>query len=179
MSVLSFQSTSVIRTLMRLRTIAPILALARQVVACGHHPPDAALMRTFSDRRDTFEQIVRMAAEDKHLVRVASDFTWLVNDVSWPRKNVGLTAERWQKYRDLFREAGVPDGYLRVGEGGIELLASTSGLVTGGSAKGYVYSTAPLEPLFPTLDGPPTLHSNQPGYRHLDGPWYLFYEWDD
>jgi hypothetical protein len=66
-----------------------------------------------------------------------------------------------------------------VGEDRIQLLASTKGLVTGGRAKGYVYSQKELEPLFPTLDGAPQTGSNEPGYRHVEGPWYLFYERDD
>lgn len=158
--------------------LAALLGLTIALIACGH-PTDGVLVKRLADKKQAFESIVRMAKEDKRLVRVAPDFTWLADNISWPRKDIGLTPDRWDRYRELFREAGVPEGYLRLGEDQIQLLASTKGLVTGGSAKGYVYSQTKLEPLFRTLDGPPLTGSNDPGYRHVEGPWYLFYEWDD
>jgi hypothetical protein len=88
---------------MRLVRPAALLGLTSALIACGH-PTAGALIKRLADNRQALESIVRMAKVDKHLVRVASDFTWLADDVSWPRKDIGLTPDRWERYRDLFRE---------------------------------------------------------------------------
>jgi hypothetical protein len=58
--------------------------------------------------------------------------------------------------------------------GEVVLCVSSSGIVSAGSAKGYLYALRPPAPLIADLD-----HDADPvgfSYRHLEGPWYLYFE---
>jgi hypothetical protein len=158
-------------------TLVAILAFA--VCSCGGHPSDAQLTDRFKDKKADFETLARMFEVDTHLSRVAPKFTWLVTDVSWPRANIGLPAERWTEYRRLFDETGTKEGLLRPENSKIVyFIASAGGMVTGGSEKGYAFSNQPLQPILWSLDGKPPLESGIPGYKVLDPQWYLYYRWD-
>jgi hypothetical protein len=69
-------------------------------------PWSARLANVYRD----LQQLVLMAQQDKHLTRIAPDFTWLDTDASRPRANVGLSTEHWNRGRDLFRCIGLPVG---------------------------------------------------------------------
>ena len=71
---------------------------------------DAALKRLFVAHRTDFDKLVAMATEDARLTRIAPDFTWLDDDVAWPRKNGGISKQRWDEYRRLFHRVGVSEG---------------------------------------------------------------------
>ena len=163
---------------------APFLARAGASSICCAHPSDASLIRRLAEHRPEFERLVAMSDADARVIRVAPSFTRLVDDWGWPRADslLGFSPERWREYRSLFRALHL-EGGLERGEGAhptIYLLASGRGMVTGGSRKGYVYSPTALAPVYASLDSiPPDLASNVTGYRHLSGPWYLFYSWDD
>ncbi len=58
--------------------------------------------------------------------------------------------------------------------GQVEMPVSSWGLVPSGSAKGYVYSRRPLSPVVKDLDDSAT--GDGYTYRHIEGPWYLYYE---
>ena len=155
------------------------IALASTNASCslfGSHPSDASMIRNFVQHRAIFDQLVSMSDGDKSLVRLAPTFTY-------PENPPGLSAERWQQYRKLFREIGSTNGICRYESdlpGAVLVLYSDKGLVTGGSSKGYVYSPMPLEPHYANLDDPPhDLASNVKAYRRIDERWYIFYEWDD
>jgi hypothetical protein len=134
----------------------------------------------FRSNRKDFEEIIIMSEQDKHLIRIAPDFTWLDDDLSWPRTNIGLSMDRWDTYRRLFRQTGTPVGLLRP-EGGNEtfLIAYAWGLVTGGVDKGYVFSSERVAPILTSLDGPPTgLKRREPAFKVLEGYWYIYYQVD-
>src|SRR5215475_5418079 len=80
-----------------------IVVVALLVAGCGAHRSDADLEERFKERRTEFDALLLMAQQDAHMARVARDFTWLTTDVSWPRENIGISAERWSEYRRLFR----------------------------------------------------------------------------
>lgn len=151
---------------------------------CCAHPTDDTLIRRFATHRNDFERLVRMSDADPDVIRIAPTFTRLKNDWGWPRADslLGFSPERWREYRQLFFALHLRKGLER-GDGphsAIYFLASARGMATGGSTKGYAYSLSPLVPTYPSLDSvPPDLPSNVTGYRHLSGPWYLFYSWDD
>ena len=156
-----------------------VVALAFASTGCslfGSHPSDAFMIDNFSKHRALFERLVAMSNIDKEIVRLTPDFTY-------PEKSPGLTADRWQEYRELFRLIGSRNGIARYEAelpGAVFVLYSDKGLVVGGSSKGYVYSVAPLEPLLETLDEPPAdLQSNVKAYRSIEDGWYIFYSWDD
>ena len=93
----------------RLKTVVAVLGLSAVAIIAvfaargGSVPSDQALRARFLANRVDFERLVAMSDEDSHLTRIAPDFTWLDDDVSWPRRNVGISEQRWNDYRELFR----------------------------------------------------------------------------
>lgn len=144
------------------------------------HPSDAQLKWKFSQRRGDFEKLVKMADEDKHVTRIAADFTWLDTDASWPRKDVGFSAERWNAYRSLFRKLGITHGLSRREDFPLSVffLVSGSGIVPSGSDKGFVYSAQPLSPVRDSLDHfrPKESVKDNFTFERISPNWYLFLE---
>jgi hypothetical protein len=137
--------------------VASLLAVGAATAYAGHdawtgspHPSDARLIGTFNEHEAQFEQaIVAFKADGS----VDADLL----------HSIGVEAE------GVYREDGV-----------IYLDASVYGLVTGGSSKGYAYSQNPLSTVpAGDLEGADTGQSEEgTAYKHITGPWYLFYEWD-
>jgi hypothetical protein len=162
-------------------SVVAILALA---AASRPFPSDEALRARLLAHRVDFERLVAMANEDNRLSRIAPDFTWLNDDVAWPRKDVGISEERWNDYRQLFRRVGAPEGILKgVNPTRIIFPIVSRGLVPTGFAKGLVYSQAPLTPVLKSLDkrppdelwdGPDRSHVL--AYKPIDDHWYIYYE---
>ena len=142
-------------------------------------PADETLDTNFRARRQTFESLLEMSRTDRSVIRIASDFTWLDTDSSWPRapEKLGFSKERWDQYRGLFREAGVPEGILQDTEGGITyFICWTQGLMTNGSLKGYAYSENKLTPVVTSLDNSASWPKGKRViFKKLDGNWYLFW----
>ena len=157
-------------------------------LAAGNSRPtsDEALQARFLAHRADFERLVAMANEDNHLTRIAPDFTRLDDDASWPRKNVGISEQRWNDYRQLFQKVGAKTGISRSEDSpGIFISIFTQGLVPSGSEKGFVYSQTPLSPVRKSLDNRPPQalwdgpdHNHILVYRPIGDHWYIFYqEW--
>jgi hypothetical protein len=147
-------------------------------------PSDEAVRARFFAHRSDFEALVTMAKEDSHLTRIARDFTWLDDDVAWPRENVGITEQRWNDYRHLFQAVGAPVGIVKgTDPTRIIIPIATFGLAPTGFEKGLVYSEAPLSPVLNSLDkSPPNEYwdgkyrSHVRVYKPIDNHWYIFYE---
>jgi len=146
-------------------------------------PPDSVLEENFQRHEADFNRLLKMAENDSNVMRIAPDFTWLVDDASWPRpkERLGFTEQRWSEYRQLFARLKLEKGLLRYQDVGITYFFSSSkGLVTGGSGKGYAYSTKELSPLSNSLDSVPAklvLDSpNHTVYKKIQANWYLFYD---
>jgi hypothetical protein len=145
---------------------------------------DEALRARFLAHRVDFEKLVVMANEDSHLTRIASDFTWLDDEVAWPRKNVGISEKRWNNYKQMFREVGDSEGIAK-GNNPARIMFPifTVGSVPSGAEKGLVYSQAPLSPVLKSLDSkPPEKYWDGPDrshvlvYRLISDHWYIYYE---
>jgi hypothetical protein len=147
-------------------------------------PSDEAVRARFLGHQADFEKLVTMANEDSHLTRIANDFTWLDDDVAWPREKVGITEQRWNDYRRLFQAVGAPVGIVKgTDPTRIIIPIATFGLVSTGFEKGLVYSEAPLSPVLKSLeqrppdrfwDGPDRSHVLV--YKPIENHWYIFYE---
>jgi hypothetical protein len=113
-----------------------------------HHPSDDKLLGSFAQREGQFEQVVN---DVRHRVRVPD------------ARLASLGIE--------------PDGVERDSGGLVLLTVSTWGIVPSGSSKGYAYSKHPLRPV---TDGRLQDYRgdmpNEIVYRHIQGPWYLFFE---
>lgn len=139
-------------------------------------PSEKALSRKFHSHRSSVEKILAMASEDDHVTRIAPEFTWLEDDVSWPRSGskLGFSEEKWEEYRRLFKEAAVPDGIVRR-DSAVYFLVETCGIVGSGRTNGYVYSETLPSPILESLR---ELREEGTGYVPLEGNWYLFAERD-
>jgi len=150
----------------------------------GPSVSDNALENRFTTHRTDFEKLVSMSSEDKHLTRIAVDFTWLEDNVAWPRKDVGISQDRWNDYRQLFQKVGVSNGIIRHNNPTRVIFPIVSeGLVPAGAAKGLVYSEAPLTPVLKSLDKAPQRelwdgpdHSHLLVYKPVEDHWYIYYE---
>ena len=140
------------------------------------HPSDKALGETFFAHEADFNKLVEMCNVDSHVLRIAPDFTWLDNNAAWPRpeSELGFSRQRWDEYRSLFLKLGLTAGVLNYQPDSVMFLASTRGLVTGGSSKGYAYSLKEPEVIVDSLDNA-TFSKSRIAYKRLKGNWYLFY----
>ncbi len=172
----------------RLKILAVGLALVAAALAFAatnsRSTSDDALRDRFFAHRADFERLVAMANEDNHLIRIAPDFTWLDDDSSWPRKDVGISEERWNDYRQMFRRVGASEGIIKGANPPRIMFSITSGgLVPTGFDKGLVYSQMPLSPVLKSLDkrfpnklrdGPDRSHILV--YKPIGDHWYIYYE---
>lgn len=148
-----------------------LIALSSAVLAEDCSSPEAALRREFELRRPVLEQLRHMSDEDRKVIRIAPTFTRLENDWSWPRpaEKLGFSQERWDKYRQLFREAGITTGIDRDASY-IVFTTKACGLGISGKSFGYAYTKDPKS-IAPSLDAPVAKGVNLVPIR--DG-WYLF-----
>jgi len=148
------------------------------------HPSDGQMISNFFTHETEFDTLVKMVSEDQQVSRIAYDFTWLKDNLSWPRpeSELGFTKERWDQYRLLFRKLGLAAGILKNSNGSIFFLASTKGLSISGSMKGYVHSDENLEPQVSSLDNisgkikEREIPADTPIYRKIKDNWYVYYQ---
>ena len=92
------------------------------------------------------------------------------------KKNVGLSEDRWQEYRVLFKKLGITEGLARdaTHPSAVLLYARCEGSAINADCKGFAFSEKPLSPIATSLDSP------SPGYifEKLYPSWYMF-RWVD
>ena len=163
-----------VRFHLRMRRVGLALVLVTAVTSCvtdDCSSPEAALRQNFESRKPVLEQLRRMSDEDRKVIRIAPTFTRLENDWSWPRppEKLGFAEERWNKYRQLFREAGITVGIDR-GASHIFFTTKACGLGVSGKSFGYAYTKEPKS-LVSSLDAP---LSKGIGFVPLGADWYMF-----
>lgn len=156
----------------------------------SRHPSDDQLLETFRRHRADLEQLVQMFTADKGLGRVGDGFT-RPDDPG----GVGVSAQRVSEYRRLCAAVGAPaciEGYdatfdrlygaVQAGRSEVKnpiwIHVSTRGLSISGSSKGFLYSSAPPFEIVPDLDRVSPSRS-QTWIRHIEGPWYLHFDFED
>lgn len=169
------------RTAVAVALFLSLLCALGLAVTRSNGRSDAALTSHFVKHRADFERLVAMANEDAHLTRIAPDFTWLDDDVAWPRKNVGISEQRWDEYRQLFLHVGASVGFWKnINPPRIFFPVVSEGLVPAGYTKGLVYSASPLTPALKSLDEkPPDRYwegSHVLVYKSIEDHWYIYYE---
>lgn len=144
---------------------------------------DEALRARFITHRGDFERLVAMTNDDSHLTRIAPNFTWLDDDAAWPRKNVGISEQRWDDYRQMFQKVGASTGIVRYNKPTLVMFPIVSvGLVPSGVEKGLAYSPVSLGPVLKSLDErPPDKFYSGPDrsqvlvYKPIEDHWYVYY----
>jgi hypothetical protein len=93
-----------------------VLLLVSLWWACSpHQPSDAELVRQFKMHRTDLDHLVEMMNEDWQMSRIAPDFTWRQDNLAWPRPESewGITKDRWDDCRSMFRKVGAKGGTTR------------------------------------------------------------------
>lgn len=141
---------------------------------------DTSLKFEFFRHRSQFEQLRKMADEDRSVIRIAMDFTWLASDSSWPRKNIGFSERRWEAYKRLFHTLGIEGGIERSQDYPFAILfiAESSGTILNEWTKGYIYSARPLSPVRHSLDdiSASSVTGHSIFFEPIAENWYLFVE---
>ena len=149
-------------------------------------PSNEPLVNAYEQHKSVFTTLIHMVQSDKHMTRVAPDFTWLQGNYDWPRQDIGITVGRWKQYTSLFQLIGLQEGWLRSADfpGGVFFIAHARGLCAGGSSEGYFYALTAPAPLTSgdMNDALRRAHSANKGhgrtfvFKHLSGDWYLFHQ---
>jgi hypothetical protein len=157
------------------------------LAACGVRK-DAALLEDFKGYRQPLDQLVTKFREDPGLAKVTM-ITTLPEDPTL----VDVTFDRLDEYRALCKQVeaeGCIEGY----DAAYELLSADEAVDFDeektviwihpkehpegftGRAKGYLYSENPPFPVVPDLD---EVRPSRSGtwVRHIEGPWYLYFEY--
>ena len=107
-------------------------------------PSDSTLKSRFQKQRGDLERVVVMSAEDSQMSRIASDFLWRQDNLSWPRPQAewGITEQRWDEYRRIFKQADFRDGVTRWGND-VKVGVWSWGTVPAGISVNYLHCGAP------------------------------------
>lgn len=144
-------------------------------------PPDSdkAMLATFAAHEVEFNRLVEMCQQDSHMTRIAYNFLQSETAGNWPRPEAewGISAERWQRYNDLFSELGLSNGVIQYYPTTVWMVVTGKGMEAGGSGKGYAHLTEPPKTTQPSLDNyvikDPAVNGHF-AYRPIKDNWYLF-----
>ena len=136
-------------------------------------PSDQEMLANFQHHRTAFNQLLLMAQADKGLSSVNNGWTDPDNLLT-----AHVSQSRVDQYRKLFIVAGVIS--CSMGDQNVNLRAWGVGNALSSDAnKGYAYLVKPPTNLLNSLDDcqPEDTRFNVEAYRHIEGNWYLFYEY--
>jgi hypothetical protein len=106
------------------------------------HPSDSAMIQEFKDNQALFSELREMAAQEQRVTRIARDFIWIdgAQSVSEAERSKFLPDDRLNRYRILFDKLNLESGVIVYKDGSIGFLRSSSGIVTSGSSKEFIWS---------------------------------------
>lgn len=164
---------------MTARSLVAFIVLPAYLLISGctaQHPADEVLIKNFNAHKVEFNQLLQMYLSDKGLGRVAHDFTRPANPAE-----IGITPERIAEYRQRFHKLSLRAGIEGYDEKDtVWFYASTQGLAVSGSKKGYAYVTKKPELIVEKLDGYRSADGKSfSAFRHIEGNWYLFLDFED
>lgn len=127
---------------------------------------DAAMLARFAAREPDLGRLAALFEEDGDLGYLCPN-----GQALWRYRNQTTSPERFAQYSDLFAATGVRYGVTRQFLGQIRLRywAAAGGAYR---EKGYALLPDPPDELVESLDGG---GFGRLAYRHISGPWYLYY----
>jgi hypothetical protein len=138
---------------------------------CDRTPRDAKLREAFFANKDDFNKLVSMSQQDPTVTRIRFELT-IMKKGSEFIKNEGLSGDRWQEYRVLFKKLGLAEGLGRTQAypSAILFYVYCEGSAIDADCKGFAYSETQLAPLATSLN------TMRPGYvfEQFYPNWYLF-----
>jgi hypothetical protein len=164
--------------------LAVYCSLLMIVFGCNRSAPgdssDAQLEIRLIKYRTDFDQLIKMADEDRGVARIAEKFYKLNSNNSSPIFEPAdmFSRTRWDQYRKLFQRLDLKNGLMRLPEypNVIFLVPFENVLIQWGSEsydKGFAYSPQPLSPSMDSLDNPNPIRQKNT-FKHLMGNWNLY-----
>lgn len=151
-----------------------VLLIAALIVSagCGSPASPERMRRHLDENRPGFERLAAMANEDfrnGRVIRITPEFTHLERDWTWPRADVGLSIPRWDAYRVIFKELGLPRGLDRLDAEGlcIRFPILVGGRGRTGREHGYLWCEARPEKF--ERQNAATIN-----IEPIEGNWYLY-----
>jgi hypothetical protein len=128
-----------------------------------------------------------MAEQDEQMERIATDFTRNADWDTEPLKQRGISDQRWNLYREIFRRADVPTGTSKEKNSNDILIGVWGfGLSIAGKTVGYLHCGKPSPGIVNLY--PPCLQRKESGkinenydfirYKRIEPGWYI-YEYDN
>ena len=166
----------------RMKFILLIIAVVASA-NCGYFlglsrplPSDASMEESFRKNKQDFMELVRIFNEDTNLRRI--DYHWThvvgVSQSSNETGDPGISEERWNEYRTLFRKLNLDGGINRDPfDGTMMFFAFSKGLAVNGTLKGYYYSIKPIPCKVAQHDD---LNKFEDGVycKSIDENWYMY-----
>ena len=147
-----------------------LLAGLSLLAGCGA-PSDDVMINGFQTHRAQYSELLSMFQSDRQLHFIGQ---WNVPEAQ--DSAIGtLDHARVARYRTLMDQLHV-DSVERYFGHTILVVTSTGGLAPSGFVKGYLFAKKPPSPL--VGDTANTGDSEGEVYRHIEGDWYLMYEWN-
>lgn len=162
-----------------MKTFKHLIIFIILLIGCSKqsHPTDFELIDNFNKNRELFIEMFMMIETDSKLKMVDDNRTFPDDHFQ-----IGISYERISEYRKLLNKCKIPFGFSAFHkEEEIEFIASSFGIATGGSSKGYTYMK--FQPVKNEIVGSidcykPNNSKNYHVYKHIEGNWYLFYDYD-
>lgn len=149
------------------------------------HPADRVMAAEFRANRDAFSSLLKLISEERRVTRVADDFIWIdgARNVSELDRPHYLSDERLARYRALFKTLKLESGVIRHEDGSVGFLRSSSGIVTSGSGKEFIWSKAMNAPVLEETDRRSLEEACIPktgcqSMRRIAPNWYIAFESD-
>lgn len=163
---------------------------------CERLVTDAEMEKTFSDKREVFEKLLQMFDKDREVTAITSTITYpiteAVNNPVLVEKPVSFSKDRWNSYRELFRELKLKKGLLREDKKETEeifLRTDYKDYGIGSADKGYIYTNNKVMPLVDSIDSILELLRNDDDkakeffskehayYKKIADNWYLYFKY--
>jgi len=141
------------------------------------------MIEEFQHNRAAFTDLRDMITQEPRVTRVAADFIWIdgMHNVSEADRPTHLPDERLARYRSLFEKLKLESGVVRYENGSVGFLRSSSGLVTSGSGKQFIWSrdmsAALLDPTDErSLEDACAPKTGCSSIRQIAPEWYISFE---
>ena len=141
----------------------PLLAFAWSFLSLFPElPSDQAMIDRFYAQRDDFTHVIELMKEHPSLIAMDER---------------ARSLPEWSSFVVALDHIHIEGSYARHNQQNIYLFVALRGISVSGSEKGYAYLQTPPANL--VVEDVETAHSrdSETIYRHIQGNWYLYYEW--
>lgn len=149
------------------------------------HPTDSAMIQEFRRNQAVFSDLRVLVSQEQRVTRVARDFIWVdgTQNVSETERPNYLPDDRLARYLTLFDKLKLESGVIRYEDGSVGFLRSSSGMVTSGSSKEFIWSQRMSTPVLAPSDQRSLEDACIPktgcsAARQIAPEWFILFESD-